>query len=151
MARIHLVYGAKDARINEMILSSLAPSRDDMAALYAELRDIAASEGAGFEIANAELAERAKRRRKQFALDERGVSSGLGVLRDLGFVTGEGHGAYRRLTFVPGASKVDLESSARYAEGLDEIAEFAEFKSWSLSAESPELLARFNRPILPAS
>ena len=25
MARIHLIYGAKDARINEMILSSLAP------------------------------------------------------------------------------------------------------------------------------
>ena len=45
LARIHLIFGAKDARINEMILSSLAPSRDDMAALYAELRDIAASEG----------------------------------------------------------------------------------------------------------
>ena len=120
-----------------------------MAALYAELRDIAASEGAGFEIANAELAERAKRRRKQFALDERGVSSGLGVLRDLGFVTGEGHGAYRRLTFVPGASKVDLESSARYAEGLDEIAEFAEFKSWSLSAESAGA-ARAVQPADPA-
>ncbi len=151
LARIHLVYGSKDARINEMILSSLAPSRDDMAVLYSVLRTVAAAEGEGFEITNAELAERSKRVRKQFALDERGVSSGLGVLRDLGFVTGEGHGAYRRLTFVPGESKVDLESSARYAEGLDEIAEFSEFKAWSLAADAEELLARFNRPILPSA
>lgn len=149
LARIHLVYGAKDARINEMILGSLAPSRDDMATLYAELRDIASTEGDQFEITNAELAQRAARRRKGFALDERGVSSALGVLRDLGFVTGEGHGAYRRLTFVPSQEKVDLASSARYAEGLDEIAEFADFKAWSLAAEADELLARFNRPILP--
>ena len=149
LSRIHLVYGARDARINEMILSSLAPGRDDMAALYAELRDLAAAEGPGFEVTNAELAERSKRRRKEFSLDERGVSSALGVLRDLGFVTGEGHGAYRRLTFLPSAAKVDLESSARYAEGLDEIAEFADFKAWALTAESDDLLARFNRPILP--
>jgi single-stranded-DNA-specific exonuclease len=149
MSRIHLAYGGRDARINEMILTSLAPSRDDMATLYAELRDIAASEGAGFEITNAEIAERCKRRRKEFSLDERGISSGLGVLRDLGFVTGEGHGAYRKLTFVPSAAKVDLESSARYAEGLDEIAEFGDFKAWALTAESDDLLARFNRPILP--
>ena len=84
-------------------------------------------------------------------LDERGVSSALGVLRDLGFVTGEGHGAYRRLTFVAGTGKVELESSARYSEGLDEIAEFAEFKAWALTAEPDELLSRFNRPILPTS
>ena len=71
------------------------------------------------------------------------------MFRDLGFVTGEGHGAYRRLTFLPSAQKVDLESSARYAEGLDEISEFADFKAWALTADSDDLLARFNRPILP--
>ena len=30
-------------------------------------------------------------------------------------------------------------------------AEFAQFKSWALTAESDELLARFNRPILPSA
>ena len=149
MARIHLLFGGRDARINEKILSSLAPSRDDMAALYVVLRDIAAAEGLAFEITNAELAERCRKMRRQFALDERGVSSALGVLRDLGFVTGEGHGALRRLTFTPSDRKVDLESSLRYAEGMDEIAEFAGFKAWVLTATADELLARFNRPILP--
>jgi len=148
-ARIHLLFGSRDARINEMILSSLAPSRDDMAALYAELRDVASREGAGFEITNGELAERCRRRRKSFALDERGVSSALGVFRELGFVQGEGHGAYRRLTFIPSTTKVDLESSVRYAEGIDEVEGFAAFKQWALSTEADELLVRFNRPILP--
>jgi single-stranded-DNA-specific exonuclease len=150
-ARIHLLFTERDARINEMILSSLAPSRDDMAALYVTLRDLAAAEGEGLEISNAELVERCRRTRKQFSLDDRGISSALGVLRDLGFVMAEGRGAYRRLTFVGSQSKVELDSSARYAEGLDEIAEFAEFKLWALTASAEELLARFNRPILPSS
>ena len=149
VARIHLLFGGRDARINEMILSSLAPKRDDMAALYVVLRDLAAVEGPGFEITNAELAERCRGLRRQFALDERGVSSAIGIFRDLGFVTGEGHGAFRRLTFTPSDQKVDLEASLRYAEGMDEIAEFQDFKAWVLAAEAEELLARFNRPILP--
>jgi len=149
LARVHLLFGGKDARINETILTSLAPSRDDMAVLYTVLRELGAAEGPGFEITNAELSQRCHRLRKGFALDERGVSSALGVFRDLGFVTGEGHGVYRRLTFHPAADKVDLDSSVRYAEGKEEIAEFAEFKAWALTAEADELLARFNRPILP--
>ena len=151
MARVHLLYGGRDARINEMILSSLAPCREDMAALYVALRELAASEGPGFEITNAELAERCKKAQPAYSLDERGTSSALGVFRDLGFVTGEGHGAFRRLTFTPPPGKIELESSVRYAEGLEEIAEFAEFKSWALTAEADDLLARFNRPILPSA
>lgn len=150
LARVHLLYGVRDARINEMILSSLAPGRDDMAALYVVLRDLGVAEGAGFEIANAELVQRCRRARAKFSLDERGISSALGVFRDLGFVTGEGHGAYRRLTFLPSDSKVELDSSVRYAEGKEEIDEFADFKEWALTAQAEELLARFNRPILPA-
>jgi len=149
-ASVHLLFGRKDARINESILSSLAPERDDLAALYLVLREQHAQSGEGFEVTNAELAERARRRRRQFALDERGVSSALGILRELGLVDGEGQGSYRRLTLLPApAEKLDLAQSVRYAEGLDEIAEFGEFRDWVLSAEPPVLLERFNRPILP--
>jgi single-stranded-DNA-specific exonuclease len=122
-----------------------------MAALYAVLRGLAVAEGPGFEITNSELAERCKKLQPKFSLDERGVSSALGVFKDLGFVIGEGHGAFRRLTFTPSAHKVELESSVRYAEGLEEIGEFSQFKAWALTAESDDLLARFNRPILPTA
>ena len=149
-SHVHLLFGQKDARINERILSSLAPSRDDLGALYRVLRDLAESEHGSFEITNAELAERARSRSRTCGLDDRGVSSGLGVFRELGLITGEGHGAYRRIAVIPDARKVDLESSVRYAEGQDEIEEFAAFKRWALESEPDELLARFNRPILPS-
>jgi single-stranded-DNA-specific exonuclease len=149
VARVHLLYGERDARLNETILSSLAPERDDLAALYRALRTIAEREGEGFEITNAELAERSRVIRRSFSLDERGVSSALGIFRDLGLVTGEGHGAYRRLTLLPSTEKMELTASVRYTEGLDEIEQFQEFRLWALTASADELLHRFNRPILP--
>ncbi|HET6351977.1 MAG TPA: single-stranded-DNA-specific exonuclease RecJ [Coriobacteriia bacterium] len=150
-ARIHLLYGERDGRLNETILSSLAPSREDLAVLYRVLRELAKEHGPGFEITNAELAERCRGWERSFSLDDRGVSSGVGIFRDLGLVTGEGHGAYRRLTVPASEGKVELAQSVRYAEGLDEIAEFGEFKRWALQATPDDLLARFNRPILPSA
>jgi single-stranded-DNA-specific exonuclease len=111
---------------------------------------VAADSEDGFEITNAELAERVAARRRGTSMNERGVSAGLGVFRELGLVEGEGHGAYRRLRVVPSAGKVELGSSVRYAEGLEEIAEFEEFREWVLGAAPDDLLARFNRPILPS-
>jgi single-stranded-DNA-specific exonuclease len=148
-ASVHLVFGSKDARINEAILSSLAPSRDDMAALYLVLKECQVEQGPMFEATNAELAQAAAKKRKGFGLDERGVSSAIGIFRELGLVESEGHGVYRRLSVVAVDKKTDLDSSVRYAEGLEEIEAFGEFRAWVLSAEAEDLLARFNRPILP--
>ncbi len=149
MGRVHLLFGDKDARINERILASSAPDREDLATLYRVLQQIASSEGEGFEITNAELAQRCAKMRRGCALDDRGVSSGVGVFRELGLVVGEGHGAYRRLTLIPSVERVELAQSVRYAEGLDEIAEFRAFREWAMSSAPDELLSRFNRPILP--
>ena len=150
LARIHLLFGKRDGKVNEMVLASVAPARDDLAALYLVLKELQQSSGPGFEITNAELAERVGARRATSTMNERGVSAGLGVFRELDLLEGEGHGAYRRLTVPLSAGKVELASSVRYAEGLEEIAEFEAFREWVLSATSDELLARFNRPILPS-
>jgi single-stranded-DNA-specific exonuclease len=152
-ASVHLLYGPRDARLNEMILESLAPQRDDLAQLYLVLRDLMVSSAEdGFEITNAELAERVKSRRPKTKLSDKGVSAGLGVFRDLRFVEGEGTGAYRRLRMLPApGGKLDLTSSVRYAEGLEECATFAAFKQWALESPPAELLYRFNKPILPTA
>ncbi|PKQ10008.1 MAG: single-stranded-DNA-specific exonuclease RecJ, partial [Actinobacteria bacterium HGW-Actinobacteria-9] len=151
-ARIHMLFGEKDGRVNEMVLASVAPGREDMAALYLALKDLQSADGDAFEITNNELAERVTARRAQSRMNDRGVSSGLGVFRELGLVEGEGHGAYRKLTVLPAPEhKLDLAESTRYAEGLEEIAEFEEFRTWVLGATADELLARFNRPILPST
>ena len=103
------------------------------------------AEGAGFEITNAELAERAKRAAASSSRStSAGVSSALGVFRDLGLrrrarVTARTGGSRS----LPGAGQGRPRVVAsRYAEGLDEIAEFAEFKAWALDAPSPTSCSR---------
>lgn len=151
-ASIHLLFCERDARINESIVGSLAPERDDLAALYLALRDMArGAEDGGIEATNAELAEAAKRKRPTSRLDESGVSTALAVFRELGLVRSSGIAAYRRIELLDaGGGKVDLDSSVRYAEGKRAVAEFAQFKQWVLTASADELLARVNRPILPS-
>lgn len=148
-AHIHLLFGDKDARINTMILESLAPGRDDLAALYLALRDCAGDRD-GFEVTNADLATRVKQRRPKTAMNDKGVSAAIGVFRELGLVSSEGTGAYRRLQLLPAPEgKLDLASSVRYSEGLEEMAEFTDFRVWAFEAQPNALLSRINRPILP--
>lgn len=162
VSRIHVVFGERDARLNELILGSAAPTRDEMAAVYRALKSITPGEDGSLEATNAEICELArplfvpakapegeKRPAGQFQLNERGVSTTISILREVELVQSDGIGSYRRLTLLPAQGKVDLEASVRYAEGLEEITEFGEFREWVLGARPEELLARFNRPILP--
>ncbi|HSQ21735.1 MAG TPA: helicase-related protein, partial [Coriobacteriia bacterium] len=149
-ASVHLVFGPSDARLNRMILESAAPPRDDLAALYLALKDVGADGADAIEITNAELAERVKARRPGSGLSDKGVSTGIGVFRELGLVASEGAGAYRRLVLLPAPeTKLDLTSSVRYTEGLDELESFEGFRARALEATADELLHAFNRPILP--
>jgi single-stranded-DNA-specific exonuclease len=151
-ATVHLLFGERDGRLNEMILSSTAPDLEDLRVLYTVLRGRAASSSDGWiEATNAELAEGVKRKRPRSRLTDRGVSTGVGIFREVGLVTGEGAGSYRRLALLPVAERIDMTSSVRYAEGVEETEEFAEFRTWVLGAPAEELQQAFDRPILPAS
>lgn len=150
-ASVHLLFGSADARLNEMILGSAAPKRDELAGLYLTLKEMQRSAGAEpFEVSNAELADRVGVRDPKSRLTDKGVSAGLGVFRELGLLTAEGAGSYRRLRVRERPDKVDLGLSVRYSEALREVEDFARFKEWVLSAAPEELLRRFNRPILPS-
>ncbi|MBN2248250.1 MAG: single-stranded-DNA-specific exonuclease RecJ [Coriobacteriia bacterium] len=150
LATVHLLYGERDVRLNRMILESAAPSREDLGALYLTLRESAGDVDGFVETTNAELAEQVKRRRPKSALNDKGVSTGIGVFRELGLVASEGTGAYRRLRMLPAPeAKLDLADSVRYAEGLDELAEFEAFRIRALGSSADELLHAFDRPILP--
>ncbi len=152
-AWVHLLFGDKDARLNELILESSAPDLDDLRTLYLVLRERGASAEEGWiDVTNAELADSVKAKRSRARLSEKGVSAGIGVFREMGFVSGEGFGSYRRLRLedVVGG-KADLTTSVRYAEGLQEAEDFSEFRRWALGASPEELLAAFDRPILPST
>jgi len=151
-ATVHLLFGERDGRLNELILESTAPDLDDLRALYSALRARGTAAADGWvEATNAQLAEDVKRKRPRTRLTDRGASTGIGVFREVGLVAGEGAGSYRRLTLLPAQGKTDLTTSVRYAEGVDEVEEFGGFRAWVLGAPADELLQAFDRPILPSA
>ena len=150
-AWVHLLFGGRDARLNEIILESSAPDLDDLRALYSVVRGGAqAAEGGWLEATNSGLAEQVKRSRPRARLTDRGVSTAIGIFRECGLLDVEGAGLYRRMSVLSVDGRVDLTSSVRYAEGLDEIEAFDAFRLWALESPAKEMLEAFDRPILPA-
>ncbi len=154
-ARVHLMFGERDARINERIIEGQAPAREDLVTLYRTLKglDLAAREqgvdDASFTATNAAIAEWAQSLDPRTHLDEHAVSCGISIFRELGFLETSGYGTARRIRMVDRPSRMDLEASTRYLEGLRSRDAFSDFCDWALNASPEEMLARINRPITP--
>ncbi len=154
-AAIHLLFGARDARINERILTSTAPSRDDLATLWRTLvslgRGHAQSTGEdSFSMANADIADAALGVDPSTRLDEGTVSCGISVFRELGLLETSGYGSARRIRTESSPARVQLTSSIRYLEGMRLRQEFDVFRDWALSSPAQEMLEHVNRPIVPS-
>ena len=151
---MHLLYGKDDVVINERILESTAPGRDELVSLYRALRQLAAETGYGedgFQVSNAGLVERCRRIDSKSKLGESGVSSGIAVFRELGFLETRGYGSARRIVLVEHPPRMELAQSARYLEGRGALEAFAGFRRWAFDSSPDEILRHFNRPILPGS
>ena len=152
-AGVHLLFTRKDAEVNESILSDMTPDRNRMADLYRALRDAQGEAGEGyFTASNADVAARASRRGRE--ISQESARCAIAVFRELGLIetrTANTSGEVTRsVRVVPNADKVQLESSVRYREGLDEQGVFQHFKKWALEQPSSVLQQQVQRPILPA-
>ena len=77
---------------------------------------------------------------------------GLQVFSELGLIKAEQtviDNGQIKVHVIDYKGKVELVSSARYKEGLDERASFESFKEWILRSNSEELQERIQRPLLP--
>ena len=98
---------------------------------------------------NAELVEACLQVSPSVPLDERSVSAGIAIFRELGLVGVDGFGSKRRISMAKAPERMELDNSIRYLEGMKSSEEFHEFSGWVLSATPAELLDRINRPITP--
>ncbi len=150
-AQIHLMYSERDAAINEHVLEGSAPDRAALIALYRALKSIQKKDPSqDFVKTNAEIASMSADIDSHCKLDERSVSCGISVFRELGFLETTGHGSARRIRMIDKPMKVELTDSIRYLEGIRSLDEFIDFKTWALSSPADILLARINRPIVPS-
>lgn len=153
-AEVHILFGSKDTKINERIIASSAPTRGELSLLYRALMTLshraASSTGeAGFSESNAAIADLARSIDPKTPIDERSVSCGISIFRELGFLATTGFGTARRIEMVESPVRMDLGSSIRYLEGLRSREEFGAFSTWVLTASADEMLAQINRPITP--
>ena len=148
---IHLLFGGRDVRLNARILSSAAPERRDLVALYRALRTLAGEAGeAGFPMDMERILSIAAACDPTGPIDAAEVESGVGVFAELGFLSVEGFGDARRVRMNPAPARMDLERSVRYLEGLQGKDEFEDFCDWVLHCPEEELRAHIVRPIAPS-
>ena len=111
--------------------------------------EAAAQDDVSFARTNSDIAELARQIDPRTTLDEHEVSSGIGIFRELGFLTTSGYSTARRIHMVSSPQRMELERSIRYLEGMRSIEAFEDFRTWALGASAEEMLERINRPIMP--
>jgi len=146
-AKIHLLYGVKDKELNQLLLAGSSPNRQQMGQFYILLKKLT-EKNPIINFTNAEIAEWAKIY-KIFGLQDKNVSNWLGILEELGLIEREFHGNDRTIHLTPNPSKVNLEESIRYLEGLEERVNFDEYAEIAFYPDSKPLLDLINRPIYP--
>lgn len=143
-ARVHLLYGESDRRINEFIIDRGAPTLAVLRSLYGGMKGLArrgALRANAAEIARTLDLEKA---------DDRTVRAAIAIFEDEGLVevAEDDDGRYVRFLTPPG--KIDMTRNERFAEGEAERESFRSFADFALTARVEDLELLVNRPIYPS-
>lgn len=147
-AWVHLLYGSRDVRTGERIVSSSSPDRAHLVTLW---RTLSAEwrTSRPIMLSDAEITFKGRQLDGPESINEHEVAAGLGIFCELGLCKISGWGESRQVTLVPVSGRLDLESSVRYVEGMRNREAFEEFSSWALTASRDDLEKRIDRPIAP--
>ncbi len=142
-ARIHLLFGPADRRLNEFLLKLDAPTKPMLREIYRGIKRLAGE--APLHATSREISD---------ALDiedcrDRTIESALRIFEDERLVElgRDDDGSYLRM--LPVAGKIELGENERFAEGEAEREAFAEFAEFVLSAEASALERLIDRPLYP--
>ncbi|MBD5654736.1 MAG: single-stranded-DNA-specific exonuclease RecJ, partial [Candidatus Eremiobacteraeota bacterium] len=142
-ARIHLLYGDGDRRINDYIIARGAPTVDMLRELYRGMRGLAA--GDVLRMTYEDIA----RTLDLDKADGSTVGCAVRIFVEGGLVDAGTDDDGRFVRFLASAGKVDLTQTSRYAEGIAEREAFERFCGLALAADAPTLEQIINRPIYP--
>ncbi|MDQ6826631.1 MAG: DEAD/DEAH box helicase [Candidatus Eremiobacteraeota bacterium] len=142
-ARIHLLFGERDRRINDFIIAKGAPSLAVLRELYKGMRGL--SLDGTVRMAPADIA----RTLDLDMADGTTVGVALRIFEDADLVRSGIDEDGRFVTFLEVRDKIDLTKNERFAEGEAERDNFAWFCDLVLSANSASLESIINRPIYP--
>lgn len=142
-AKIHLLFGEGDRRINEFIIDQEAPTLNVLRELYKGMRALASN--GTLRMTFADIA-------RTLDLDkanERTVSTAVRIFEDEHLIEAGIDDDGRYMRFLPAAAKIDLTKNERFAEGEAAREDFARFCDLILTAGADTLERIINRPIYP--
>ncbi len=142
-ARIHLLYGDGDRRINDFIIGKTAPTLETLREIYRGMRGMARDN-----IVRTSF-EDVARTLGIDAIEGATISAAVRTFAEGGLVEAGIDDDGRFVRFLEVATKVDLTATARYAEGIAEREAFERFCDLALKADAPTLEQIINRPIYP--
>ena len=147
-ATVHLLFGSRDLQLGRRILSSAAPSREDLVLVYRTLVRLFRSEGP-ITLEDERIAELATERATLSPIDAHEVEMALTIFSELGFCSVSGWGDSRRVSMAPSPQRMELSQSTCYLEGLRAREAFEDFSAWALDSPADELLSCVRHPISP--
>jgi len=142
-ARIHLLYGDTDRRINDFILERNAPTLASLREIYRGMRGMA-SDG----VLRTSF-EDVARTLDIDAVVADSIGAAVRIFAEGGLVEAGMDDDGRFVRFLTAPGKVDLTATARFAEGLAEHDAFERFCDLALRADAATLETIINRPIYP--
>lgn len=152
---VHLLYGKRDASVNEAILREQTPNRDVMAVIYKKILDMQKKTDGALEWTESGLAKKIGDfaiRDARYVLTPQMIKCALTVFGELHLIEDDLQFSesenLHKITIVPGASKVELTESARYCEGVGAIEDFLKFSEWTLGATVKQLTNHITHPII---
>ncbi|MBD5603702.1 MAG: DEAD/DEAH box helicase [Candidatus Eremiobacteraeota bacterium] len=142
-ARIHLLYGDSDRRINDFIIARSAPSLEVLRELYRGMRRLVTTDV--LRMTHEDVA----RTLELDMIDGSTVAAAVRIFAEAGLADAGVDDDGRFVRFVDVAEKVDLTKTARFAEGQAERDAFERFCGLALGADAKTLEQIVNRPIYP--
>jgi hypothetical protein len=143
VARIHLLFGEPDRRINDFIIDREAPTLPLLREIYKGMRGL--SPGGLLRMTFVDIA----RTLELDKANERTISVAARIFEDSGLLLSGVDDDGRFLQFLPPSGKVDMSKNERFAEGEAERESFSRFCELILRANVTALQNIINRPIYP--
>jgi single-stranded-DNA-specific exonuclease len=142
-ARIHLLFGEPDRRINDFIIDREAPTLPLLREIYKGMRGLAS--GGYLRSTFVDIA----RTLELDKANERTISVASRIFEDAGLLQSGLDDDGRFMRFLPATQRVDMTKNERFAEGEAEREDFSKFCNLILSASTGALQSIINRPIYP--
>ncbi|MBV8372815.1 MAG: DEAD/DEAH box helicase [Candidatus Eremiobacteraeota bacterium] len=143
-AKIHLLYGDSDRRLNDYLIDVDAPTLPVLREIYRGMRELA-RDGV-LRKGNADIAELLGRDKVR----DRTIGAALRIFGDSKLVDVSEDDEGRFVRFLPVSGRVDMQQNERFAEGESIRESFDRFCALALSAPAETLERIINRPIYPS-